>query len=125
MISNFNDDDPYRTTNDPELPAAAPPSGQPGCNAPPETLPPASPNTTQGSGMSAEEASRKAPCWPKVHGYHILGVLGRGGMGIVYHALQLALKRDVVLKTLLAGSQGGSEELARFRTEGEAAARLE
>src|SRR4029079_3900228 len=37
---------------------------------------------------------------------------------------QTALKRLVALKMILAGQQAGEEELARFRTEAEAVARL-
>src|SRR5262245_43444426 len=58
-------------------------------------------------------------------GYEIEDVLGRGGMGVVYRARHLALKRIVALKMILAGSHAGPRELARFRTEAEAVARLQ
>src|SRR6185312_7671323 len=60
-----------------------------------------------------------------VPGYQVLDILGRGGMGIVYKALQRDLKRIVALKMIRGGDQAGPVELARFQTEVEAAARLQ
>lgn len=81
------------------------------------------------AGDSSEEAitERGEPSappgdWPVVPGYEIRGVLGAGGMGIVYRAEQLSLSRPVALKMIQRVGAGASE-LARFRREAESAAR--
>jgi serine/threonine protein kinase len=63
--------------------------------------------------------------WPAVPGYEILGVLGRGGMAVVFKARQLELQRIVALKMLRDWARAGEKELARFRAEADVIARLQ
>ena len=63
--------------------------------------------------------------WPAVPGYEIIGVLGQGGMGVVFKARHLALQRIVALKMLRNWARAGEKELARFRTEADVIARLQ
>jgi serine/threonine protein kinase len=62
---------------------------------------------------------------PAVPGYEILRELGRGGMGVVYEARQLGLHRTVALKMVRTGIRTGPKDLARFRAESAALARLQ
>jgi eukaryotic-like serine/threonine-protein kinase len=64
-------------------------------------------------------------------GYEIVGELGRGGMGIVYHARQLAPQREVALKVIRTDRLGdlppgeARQWVERFQREAQVVASLE
>ena len=53
--------------------------------------------------------------------FEIIAPLGRGGMGVVYQALDLDLDRKVALKILPQGQASRTEAKARFLREARAA----
>ena len=56
--------------------------------------------------------------------FQIVRELGRGGMGVVYEAVQLSLGRRVALKVLPFASTFDARQLQRFKNEAQAAALL-
>jgi eukaryotic-like serine/threonine-protein kinase len=65
------------------------------------------------------------PLPSRIGQYTVIRELGHGGMGIVYLAEQASLKRLVALKVIRHGINATPEEVARFRDEAEAVARLQ
>ncbi len=57
--------------------------------------------------------------------YRIEGEIARGGMGVVYRALDLGLERPVALKVMAAALSGDEVYRARFRREAAMAARID
>jgi tetratricopeptide (TPR) repeat protein len=61
---------------------------------------------------------------PRVGKYDILGRLGSGAMGVVYHAHDPLLERDVALKVMLPQIARDPEQKHRFEREARAVARM-
>jgi serine/threonine protein kinase len=60
----------------------------------------------------------------KLGNFEVVALIGRGGMGEVYRARDLRLKRDVAIKTLPPGVAGDRDRIARFEREARAASAL-
>ena len=61
---------------------------------------------------------------PKIEGYQVLESLGHGGMGTVWHAMQLGTRRKVALKLMSAAVFTSEQARIRFDREVELTARL-
>lgn len=72
------------------------------------------------------QAPQAQPDFPRepLGDFRIVREIGRGGMGIVYEAVQLSLGRRVALKVLPFASALNARQLQRFQTEAHAAAQL-
>jgi WD40 repeat protein len=64
------------------------------------------------------------PTRPTIPGYTLTRLIGRGGMGLVYEAMQQSLGRAVAVKVLADGPCAPSDLRERFQREGQVIARL-
>ena len=75
--------------------------------------------STTGTGTSPLDEAHK-----RLGDFRLVREIGRGGMGIVYEAVQLSLGRQVAVKVLPFASAMDSRQLQRFLNEARAAAQL-
>ena len=83
--------------------------------------------STQAHRKDADPTQAAEPVTPpqRIGRFSIIKVLGRGGMGTVYLTRDARDKREIALKVIPAGPDADPTDLARFRTEAEAVARLD
>jgi hypothetical protein len=93
-----------------------PPTG-PTSPLPPEEAATLPPNGAIATGVPSTIAA--------IPGYRLETELGRGGMGVVFKAVQLGFNRPVALKMLLNGAWASPADVQRFQLEAEAVAQLE
>jgi serine/threonine protein kinase len=73
----------------------------------------------------ADSPSEAPTTAPSVLGeFQLVREIGRGGMGVVYEAVQLSLGRRVALKVLPMAAGADTKQLARFQIEAQIAAAL-
>jgi serine/threonine protein kinase len=82
-------------------------------------------HASESDGDEFRHAARGGAALPvEIGDYAIIREIGRGGMGIVYEAMQKSLGRHVALKVLATHALVNPSHLERFHLEARAAARL-
>jgi serine/threonine protein kinase len=74
---------------------------------------------------SLDQSQAALPSHQEIGEFTIVREIGRGGMGVVYEAMQMSLGRHVALKVLSMPTLLNAKHLERFRFEARAAARLQ
>ena len=82
------------------------------------------PSETPAPGPVVERAPGAFRAGDHVDNFEIVGLVGQGGMGCVYKAIDRDLGRTVAIKTLHGIDQHQPQSLARFRREAQAASRV-
>ena len=74
---------------------------------------------------SSSKPDRTRDGFPKIDGYTVKKVLGRGGMGVVYLGHQLGIDRPVAIKMILGGNFASKVAVERFKAEARAVGKLQ
>ena len=79
----------------------------------------------RGSGACGSSANGEVQPERPLGDFRIVREIGRGGMGVVYEAVQISLGRRVALKVLPFAAALDAKQLRRFKNEAQAAAHLQ
>lgn len=82
-------------------------------------------STVEGRDASPLMLVERTETVPKIPGYEVLSLLGRGGMGLVYKVRDSRLNRIVAIKMIIGGALASPLDRERFRREAEAIAHLD
>ena len=106
--------------------AAPPPKPAPGDDTLGETQFLGSETSPRGGSQSGESKTASFQSWigRRMGRYEIRGLLGTGGMGVVYRAFDTLIEREVAIKVLPEEVSENSVNLARFLSEAKAAGKL-
>jgi len=103
--------------------AARPVAPEPDERGPERGSAPGAPEAQRGERDPEPDTRSRAPL-PRIPGYRLLGVIGRGSTGVVYRARQLVVDREVALKVLHPELAGDVRVVRRLRREARTTARL-
>src|SRR5580692_7770780 len=76
-------------------------------------------------GAAGDPSSMGDMVGKRVHQYEIVRVIGRGGMGTVYEALNTTIGKRVAMKFVDAETAQNKDSVARFQREAQAASAVE
>src|SRR3954454_12068640 len=86
---------------------------------------PDAPDDPAPSAAATSEPASDSLVGQRVHKYDIVRVIGRGGMGTVYEALNTAIGKRVAMKFVEAEMAQNKDAVARFQREAQAASAVE
>ena len=84
----------------------------------------AAPSGSAGSQRKADSAAEQL-VGTRINKYDVVRIIGRGGMGTVYEAVNTAIGKRVAMKFIDADTVQNADAVARFQREAQAASAVE